>query len=484
MILPVYAAISAAVLLLVLFSRSHRVMNALTMLHPLAYLTLSAYSLSYLNLPAYFFADGYFFMDHLGLYEALITAVLFILAASYSNGYVERSVKMGDMASANIKAYYLTSNMLLLVITYAFFSNNLALLWVLAELTTIFSAVLFVTLNAKKNIGAALKYVFTTSTCMLFAFIGLIFLFTAVDNAFGAGTLNWNLLMEYAGALSPSILFASFVFIFAGFAAKSGVAPFHAWLPTAYSKAPVPAVIMSGGVTNLGVYGILRAYAIVAQTPVVSKVSVLLLAFGLLSIVVAVFTMLRQANLKKLIGYSTVEHTGLMLVGLGIGTPIAIFWVLFHILANSLTKALLFFSAGIIQHQFGSARMERIRNAFKLQALASWGVVFGSAAIIGIPPFPVFLSKFFILLQSATLSPILLLVLLLLLCIAIGSYGLFLTRIFSQVDESAHEAKYSPSLGMKLPIVALLFLLVALGLFFPQFLNELIKSAVLALGLG
>lgn len=485
MILLLYAVVGAVLLLLLmLFSRSHRAMNALTLLHPLAYVLLSAYALAYLGLPAYFFAGGYFFMDHLGLYEVLITALLFFLATVYSNGYVERSVKAGDMASGNVKVYYLTFNLLFIVLTYAFFSNNLALLWILAELTTIFSAVLFVTLNAKKNIGAALKYVFTASTCMLFSFIGLILLFTAVENAFGSGTLNWDRLMDFAGNLSPSILFASFVFIFVGFAAKSGVAPFHAWLPTAYSKAPVPAVILSGSVTNLGLYSILRAYAIVAQTPVISKVSSLLLAFGLLSLIVAVFTMLRQTNLKKLVGYSTVEHSGLMLVGLGIGTPIAIFWVLFHVLAQSLTKALLFFSADLIQHQFGSVRMERVRNAFKLQPLASWGVVLGSAAIIGLPPFPVFLSKLSILMQSAVLSPVLLLALLLLLCIAAGSYGIFLTRIFSQVDESAREARVVHSPGMKLPVFVLLFLLFALGLFFPQYLDGIIKSAMLELGLG
>ncbi len=229
------------------------------MILPAAYIALALYTLASDGLPNYDLGGNYFFMDHLGIYEVLISGILFLLAALYARSYIERSMEIGEMGHNTLKLFYVAFNLLLVVTTYAFFSNNLALFWILAELTTAFSAVLVVILNAPKNIGAALKYVFITSTCMLFSFIGLILIFTLTQSNLGVGTLNWSTLMSVATKLSPGILFASFLFTFVGFAAKSGIVPFHAWLPSAHSKAPAPvSAILSGSITSVGIYGIIE----------------------------------------------------------------------------------------------------------------------------------------------------------------------------------------------------------------------------------
>ena len=365
MVLAVYGLVALAVVLLTLLCKSHSKMNALSLILPASFLGLTLYTLVYGALPAYSLGGSYFLIDHLSLYEILISSVLFLLAALYSRGYMEGSIEIHEMDRGNLKLFYIAFNLLLVTITYAFFADNLALFWILAELTTAFSAILIVMLNAPKNIGATLKYVFITSTCMLFAFIGLILIYASTHIAIGAGTLNWSALMSIAGQLSPGILFAGFIFTFVGFAAKSGVVPFHAWLPSAHSKAPASvSAILSGSVTSVGIYGIIRMYAIVAQSSELPKVSLLLICFGLLSMVVAALTMLNQVNLKKLIGYSTVENMGFLLVGLGIGGPIAVFWTLFYILAHAFTKASLFFSAGIMHHQFESVTNGKHKKRF------------------------------------------------------------------------------------------------------------------------
>ena len=480
-----FAAVGFGILLLIVASKSHRAMNLLSVIHPAAYLILAAYSLSYALLPQYFFGGGYFFMDHLGLFEVSVSSFLFLLAAVYSKGYLEGSMRIGEMSQETIKLYYAAFNLLLITITFSFFSNNLALFWILAELTTAFSAVLIVTLNAKKNIGAALKYIFLASTAMLFSFIGLIFLFAASEHAIGTGTLNWSALMGYAGQLSPTILLASFAFIFIGFAAKSGVAPFHAWLPTAHSKAPAPiSVVLSGSVTAVGIYGILRIYAILHQTTAMPMASSILLIFGLFTMFVAVFCMLCQVNLKKLIGYSTIEHMGILLIGIGIGTPAAIFWTVFHKLAHSLTKALLFFSAGIIHHQYESVRLEHIKNAIKLQPFASAGIIIGGAAIIGMPLFSVFLSKLSILIEAANKSSALLIGMLVLLLIASAAFGLFLSRMLAHSEPGGKmPGQYNAPLNMKLPIIALIAIIILMGIYFPQYLKDLLQSIVAELGI-
>jgi hydrogenase-4 component F len=483
--LALYALIGLAAVLLVVASKSHRTMNIITIALPAAYLILAVYSLSNLSLPSIGLGGNYFFMDHLGIYEVVISAVLFLLAAIYARGYIERSIDIGEMSQSSLKLFYLAFNLLLMAITYAFFSDNLALFWILAELTTAFSAVLVVILNAPKNIGATLKYVFITSTCMLFAFIGLILMFTLSESTLGAGTLNWSSLMTIASKLSPAIMFAAFLFTFVGFAAKSGIVPFHAWLPSAHSKAPAPvSAILSGSVTSVGIYGIIRMYALVSQTPALSKISIFLIAFGIISMLVAALTMLRQVNLKKLTGYSTIEHMGFLLVALGLGTPIAIFWMLFYVMAHAFTKGSLFFSAGILHHQYESVRMEHIKNALKLQPFASWTLIIGGIAIIGTPMFALFLPKISILLQAASVSPFLLFGLLLIFVIAAGAIGIFLIKLLSQ-KETADKAEIKPykaPICMVVPIVVLLSIVFVLGVFFPQQLTDLLNSIVGELG--
>ena len=306
-------------------------------------------------------------------------------------------------------------------------------------------------LNAPKNIGATLKYIFITSTCMLFSFIGLILLFTLTEKTLGIGTLNWSTLMTIASTLSPAIIFAAFIFTFVGFAAKSGIVPFHAWLPSGHSKAPAPiSAILSGSITSIGIYGIIRMYAIASQTSSVFKISVFLIAFGVVSMLIAALTIINQVNLKKVIAYSTVEHMGFLLVGLGLGTPLAIFWTLFYVLAHGFTKASLFLSAGILHHQFKGVRMEHIKNALKLQPFASWSLILGAIAIIGMPLSALFLPKVSILLQSAELSPFLTVGLLFIFLFVAAALGIFLIKLLSKKDETQIKPYHAP-LGMKLP---------------------------------
>jgi hydrogenase-4 component F len=485
-VMMLYAVIGLAVILLVIFSKSHKTINVLSIILPAVYISLALFTLTSFALPSYFFGDNYFFVDHLSIYEVLISGVLFLMAALYAKSYIERSMEIGEMSENNLKLFYLAFNLLLIVITYAFFSNNLALFWILAELTTAFSAVLVVILNAPKNIGATLKYVFITSTCMLFSFIGLILIFTLTQSNLGAGTLNWNTLMANATALSPGILFAAFLFTFVGFAAKSGIVPFHAWLPSAHSKAPAPvSAILSGSITSVGIYGIIRMYAVVAQTSELPKIQIFLIAFGVLSMVVAALTMLNQVNLKKLIGYSTIENMGFILVGLGLGTPIAVFWTLFYTLAHAFTKASLFFSAGILHHQFESVRLENIKDALKRQPFASWSLILGALVIIGMPTGAIFIPKLSILLQSATISPFLLFGLLIIFLFAAAAFGLFLIKMFSNrnQDNSQQIKPFKAPLSMKLPIIILLVAVFVLGVFFPQQLNDLLKTIVSELGI-
>jgi hydrogenase-4 component F len=224
-------------------------------------------------------------------------------------------------------------------------------------------------------------------------------------------------------------------------------------------------------------------YSVVAQTSAVAKIGWFLIAFGVLSMAVAALTMLRESNLKKLVGYSSVEHMGFILVGIGIGTPLAVFWVVFHLLAHALTKASLFFSAGIISHQYGSTRLEKVKNVFQLQPFAGWTLILGAVSIIGMPLSAIFLSELGVLTQSATISPALTLGLLLIFLFTAAAFGVFMIKLLTRKEDSVADVKpFHVGWGMKAPIVALLVAVFLLGIFFPAQLTDLVNTVISELG--
>lgn len=458
-------------------------LNLISIVHSLWYLVLTVLVIVFADLPVFYLSNEYFFIDKLGIYEVLITSIVFLLSSVYARGYVRSLLDAGEIDPAVLKIFYGCFNSLLLVVTLALFSNSFALFWIFLELTTILSAVLIVTLNAKENIVAALKYVFIASTAMLFSIIGLIILFAMTKHIDGVGTLNWSVLMQEAQDFPPSLFAFAFMLIFVGFAAKAGIAPFHTWLPQAHAKAPsVVSTLLSAVLLNVGIYGILRLYAIANQASLPSPVQVMLVVFGVLTIAIAAFSMLPRTNIKKLIAFSSIEHMGLVLIGIGLGTPLVIFWVLFHTLAHALTKALLFFSAGILHRQYESNKTDAMSDVLALQPLASFGLIAGSVAIIGIPLFPVFLSKLFILTELTAYSVPVLAVVLLLLLIVAAAFAVMLIRLFSKTGESGMAEHFEAPWTMKLPIWALLAGILALGVYFPVNLQHMLDDIVISLG--
>ena len=223
--------------------------------------------------------------------------------------------------------------------------------------------------------------------------------------------------------------------------------------------------------------------------------------------------MFQQRNLKRLIAFSSVEHMGLLLIGIGIGTPLALFWALFYMLVHVLVKETLLFSAGILHRQYRSNMRDNMWDVFKLQPRAAWSLILGSIAIVGMPPFPLFPAKFFILLESAAISPYLTLAILLMLILAAASFANFLLKAFSKVtleeeiegqitrphsltgeaelkiaageadhDEIRLPRKYAVKSGMRVPAVFMLALALALGFYFPDSLKDLLDAIILELG--
>jgi hydrogenase-4 component F len=457
-----------------------RLLNSLIIAESVIYLGLSLW-LAWAGQSRFLLENRYLFIDSFSAYEVVITAVLFLLAAVYARGYLSSLLERGEIEHSLLGLFYSAFALLPLVIVMGFMSNNLALLWIFTELSTLFSVILLVTLKARENITAALKYVFVTSTSMLFAFIGIIILFALSREVVEGGSLNWTDLMATASGISPRLFSFAFVFLFIGFAAKAGIVPFHTWLPTVYVRAPSVVAVVSGAVLNLGLYAIIRLYAVGSRAGDGAFLNALLITFGAASILVAALALIARTNTKKLIAFSGVEQAGVIQLAHGLGSPVALFWALFHKAGNAMVKALLFFSAGIFHRQYRSNKFSAIKDPFRLQPLASWGLILGAAAAVGVPALPVFLAKFNIMsVMASEALPLFIGILIGFLLVAAG-FGYYLVRAFSQPGDDSIEA-YPTPLAMKLPIVASLIILFALGLYLPGWLESMLNNIVSDLG--
>jgi hydrogenase-4 component F len=470
-----YLVLCVAALAVVGVSRSRRLMNVAAVFNTAGALALSVYALAAVELPVYYLDDRVFALTDLGLYMSAAASLVFLLAAVYCDGYIPDLLGVGAMKGENVRLFYASFNLLLLSTVYAFLSNSLPLFWVFTELTTLFSCVLIVSVRDKGIISAALNYVFIASAAMMFSFMGILIVNALTEG--GSVALNWDSLASASSTFNPQLLGLAAIFMFIGFAAKAAVAPFHTGVAPVYGRGPVVFNILSGSLLTLGVYGIMRVNSLVAGTSASSTFSMLLLGFGILTVAVAAFTMLTQRRLRRLFAFSSVENMGVALIAVGVGTPVALLWVLYHVAAHALAKALIFFSSGVLRMQYRSNDDEKIVNLLRLQPLASAGLLVGSAAVIGAPLLPIFLGKFFILSELARLSPALVGLTIMLLAVVAIAVGYSIIRIVTRVEEGG-PAKVKTPPSMTAPIQLLILALFLLGLAMPEGVRVILTNAL------
>jgi hydrogenase-4 component F len=274
--------------------------------------------------------------------------------------------------------------------------DNLGLLWVGLEATTLVSALLVGFYRTRAALEAAWKYLMLCTvgiTCALFGV--LLTYYAARQGAIGHSTsMDWSRLILQADGLDAGIMRLAFVFVLVGFGAKAGFAPLHTWLADAHSQAPSPVSgLLSGVLLACALYGILRFLALTELSTGTSFASHLLLAFGVLSVVVAMPFILVQRDLKRLFAYSSVEHIGLMAVAFGIGGPVGITAGMLHMMSHAAIKSFVFFVSGDLVQRFGTRRISAIRGAARVSPFSGSVLIAGVFALTGAPPFGIFISE-------------------------------------------------------------------------------------------
>ncbi len=423
-----------------------------------------------------------FFIDPFNVFLVALTAFVGLTTSIFSRPYMRVEMTHGRVAAPRLRLYHSMYQLFMTTMLVALTTNNMGLLWVSMEAATL-STVLLVTLyRTPASLEAGWKYFILCGVGIAQALFGTILLYFAAEKALGAEgatALLWTHLNGVKGHLEPRVLGLAFVFLFVGYGTKVGLAPLHNWLPDAHAEGPTPiSAVLSGLLLNVAIYAVVRCKVLVEGSLHSALPSQMLMGFGLLSVVLAAFLLWRQRDIKRLFAYSSIEHMGIITFAFGMGGPIANFAALLHMTVHSLTKSAIFFTVGHAAQKAGSQLMENIRGLITLSPAIGWGLMMGSLAILGMPPFGVFASEFLILTTAMREQPWATPILLTALGVAFAAiFGRVQPMVFGET--AARRLPHPPALT---PVFAHLALVLMLGLYVPPYLAHWFRAAARLIG--
>jgi hydrogenase-4 component F len=417
--------------------------------------------------------NGWLVLDPLGKVVLGFVSLLFLLCAFYVPGYLAlRPERRTNIFCAALLTFLGAMSLMIL-------SHHLGLMWVAIETATLSSAPLLYFNRNQRSLEATWKYLLIGSVGVALALFGSFFLaYSALKGGMGSSLLFEDLVRD-APRLSIPWLHAAFVILFVGYGTKMGLAPMHTWKPDAYGEAPgLVGALLAGGLTNCAFLAILRFLQICNAAGEGPFARHLLVVMGLLSMGVAGVFMAGQRDYKRMLAYSSVEHMGILVFGIGIG-GLATFGALLHLVNNGLGKGLLFLSAGNIHRAYGSKNTDHVTGALRLAPASGALFLAGFFAITGSPPFGPFMSEFTILNAAVTGGRFAAAgtFLLMLAIVFIGMGATVLRVVQGEPSEIARARGYKERLLTVGPAVGFLVLVILMGVYVPRPVSGLLHEA-------
>ena len=432
-----------------------------------------------------------FAFDDISILFLLITSILFSGASLYCAKYLsdESSIKKEESSKlryfSNESIFSGCFLLFLATMTIVIASQHLALLWVGIEATTLASAPLIYFHKTKRSLEATWKYLLICSVGIALALFGIFFLAVANNNQ---QDLLLPRLIGNAALMNVPWLKASFLLLFVGYGTKMGLAPFHTWLPDAHSEAPsAVSALLSGALLNCAFLGIIRLYQVCIAAGLQSYCQEIFIVFGLLSLSIAAVFILGQTDYKRMLAYSSVEHMGIITLGVGLGAG-AVSGALINMLGHSLTKAGLFLVAGNILSYYRTKKISDIKGM--ITGRMHWqGVLWitGFLLITGTPPSGIFIGKLLILKEAVTQGHYWVAAILIL---ALALIFVGMARIFISMTQGSMPAKddicansHCGRFRLRTLVPAVFFAMaIGLGLYFPEWLSHALDAAAQGLG--
>lgn len=421
--------------------------------------------------------NDFFYVDAFSVYLAVLTSFVSMTTSVFSRRYMRREREHGTVGPRRMRFYHSMFQLFIFAMLLCLLTNNVGILWIAMELATLSTVLLVSLYRTPAAIEAAWKYFILCGVGISLALFGTVLLYFAAEKVLGAGgaALHWTNLFQVSDQLEPTILSLAFVFLMVGYGTKVGLVPVHNWLPDAHSEGPTPiSAVLSGLLLNIALYALVRCKVLVDGATGTHHAGTIMMGFGIISIIVASFSLLRQKDIKRLFAYSSIEHMGVATFAFGLGGPLATFGGLLHMLVHSLTKSSIFFTVGHASQMHRTQEMDKIKGLIRGNPLVGWGLALGVMAIVGMPPFGVFTSEFLIL--TATIKDAPLLAPFLLIGLAVSFAALF--RKVQPMVSGVVPPYQQRMKAAHLPVVSHLFLVLVLGLYTPKFLAEWFQTAV------
>lgn len=449
-------------------------------------LNVLASGLTFLASLSLFFGDHggrgpYLFVDDLNIVFIVLNAFVGFTTSVFSASYIGHELETGRLTPVYLRFYHAMYQVMIGGMNLALTANNIGLMWVGIELATLTTVLMVGIYRTHEALEAAWKYFILGSVGIGLALFGTILVYMAALPVVGEGLngMVWTVLVTKAADFDPAMINLAFIFLLLGYGTKVGLAPLHAWLPDAHAEGPTPiSAVLSGLLLNVALYAVVRCKVLVDGAVHGGLAGHLLMGFGLLSVVLSSLFLWRQKDIKRLFGYSSIEHMGIITFAFGMGGPIANFAALLHMTVHSLTKSAIFFTVGHAAQKAGTQTMDAIRGLIGSSPTIGWGLMLGTLAILGMPPFGVFASEFLILTTAMREHPWATLPLLLALGIA---FAAIFTRVQAMVfgQGTTQRLPQSPAL---LPVFAHMAMVLCLGLYIPPALADWYRLAAALIG--
>jgi hydrogenase-4 component F len=422
------------------------------------------------------------YVDALSALLVVVITLLGAIAAVYAVGYLRAE------GETRTRRFFGLFQVFLFTMLLAVTTNNLGLMWVAVEGTTLATVFLVNLHNTRTSVEAAYKYLILSSMGIALAFIGTALMYSTGSAQAGERAVDWTVLREAASSLNPQVVRLAFVFILIGYGTKAGLAPMHTWLPDAHSEAPAPiSALMSGVLLNVGLYALLRFKTITDAAVGAEFASDLLLGIGLLSLAVAAVFLLTQRNYKRMLAYSSVEHMGIIALGLGFGGYWGVLGALLHLVGHALAKSLLFILSGSVLLKFHTTEMRGVRGLLRATPGVGGAFLAGTLALLGMPPFSLFISEFLIVRAGlGSRAPWLAGIALALLVIVFGAMLANVNRMLYTAPVETPPTAPAPSANMRwalAPLAINFTLLAVFGLMMPTAVMDALNQVMHVLGI-
>jgi hydrogenase-4 component F len=429
---------------------------------------------------------SYLRVDAVSAIFLLATGFLYAAVGIYSVGYIKHHGHDERYA----RRFYAGFNLFGWAMLAAPLMSSLALLWIAVEITTIISALLVAIEDTDGAAEAAWKYVLIASAGLGLALLATVFAYFAGSQVLGE---HYNLaigpLIGAGSHLPATPVRLAFVLALLGYGTKVGLFPVHTWLPDAHSEAPTPvSALLSGSLLAVSFYAILRYYQVTAACLGGAFPRDALLAFGVASLLLAALYLFGQRDIKRLLAYSSIEHMGILAIGVSFGAPVALAGVMLHVLAHAAAKANAFMGAGVFTVTYGSKQIASMRGALDLLPWSGPLFLLAVFALSAMPPSGIFRSEFQIVYgglgsgHDAAAAVLVVLVTVAFLGLTTASTRILFTPAPRSLSAAAALGRGEPSAWMVVPAVAGIAVLLVLGVHPPGELTDLISRAVAQLG--